>query len=112
MSNEDGSGPAFPEVFTDEKWSETMGAYKRDTYSAGGMSQRAYAAIHLRVTDPALPEWLNAMIERARRDEFAVSATEQDIQASIKVGSIYAPYDRAAARALHADAMLAQGRKG
>ena len=56
MSNDDGSGPAFPSDY--EQWQS-------------GLSQRAYAAIHLRVTDPALPEWLNAMIERARRDEFA-----------------------------------------
>ena len=66
MSNEDGSSPAFPEIFTDEKWEQAVGAYKRDTYSAGGLSQRAYAAIHLLVPDSGLP-WLDAMIERGRR---------------------------------------------
>ena len=66
MSNEDGSSPAFPVLHTiDGNW------VKEPIPDFRGMSQRAYSAIHLRVTDPALPEWLNAMIERARRDEFA-----------------------------------------
>lgn len=65
MSNEDGSGPAFP--VTAEQ--SASGAFPD-----GGLSQRAYAAIHLRVTDTALPEWLNAMIERARRLDRAGSA--------------------------------------
>ena len=30
-----------------------------------------YAAIHLRVEHPDIPEWLNEMIRKARRDEFA-----------------------------------------
>ena len=55
MSNEDGSSPAFPQ--------EPSG------FVDSGLSQRAYAAIHLRVTEQALPEWLNAMTERARRDD-------------------------------------------
>ena len=51
MSNEDGSSPAFP---------TNMSLYD------SGLSQRAYAAIHLRVPDSGLP-WLDTMIERARR---------------------------------------------
>ena len=61
MSNEDGSSPAFPgglnSVYTDRDPGEP---------TQYGMSQRAYAAIHLRVPDSGLP-WLDAMIERARR---------------------------------------------
>ena len=38
-----------------------------------GMSLRQYAAIHLRVPDSGLP-WLDEMIDRARRDEFAGKA--------------------------------------
>ena len=52
MSNEDGSSPAFPQ--------EPSG------FVDSGLSQRAYAAIHLRVPDSGLP-WLDTMIERARR---------------------------------------------
>ena len=42
--SEDNGGSAFPEVFTDEKWSETNMNYKRDVYSAGGMTLRDYFA--------------------------------------------------------------------
>ena len=58
MSNEDGFSPAFPHV--------SIGGSPEDDVCQPGMSQRAYAAIHLRVPDSGLP-WLDAMIERARR---------------------------------------------
>ena len=71
MSNEDGSSPAFPVLHTiDGNW------VKEPIPDFRGMSQRAYSAIHLRVTDPALPEWLNAMIERARRDDVQVTVAD------------------------------------
>ena len=57
MSNEDGSSPAFP-VTAEQSASGAS--------PDGGLSQRAYAAIRLRVPDSGLP-WLDAMIERARR---------------------------------------------
>ncbi len=43
-SGERDGGAAFPEVFTGEKWSESHRNFKRDTYSAGGMSLRDYFA--------------------------------------------------------------------
>ena len=67
MSNEDGSGPAFPDIVTDFDYDRDAGKYFANTYSHGGLSQRAYAAIHLRVPDSGL-SWLDAMIERARRE--------------------------------------------
>ena len=35
---------AFPEIYTDEEWSETHNNFKRDTYSCGGMTLRDYFA--------------------------------------------------------------------
>ena len=40
-----------------------------------GFSTVEYAAIHLRVEHPDLPSWLNEMIRKSRRDEFAKAAT-------------------------------------
>ena len=42
----DSGGSAFPEVFTDEKWSEGHSNFQRDTYSAGGMTLRDYFIAH------------------------------------------------------------------
>lgn len=103
MSNEDGSGPAFPE------WVRNPG-YQDGGYLLPGISQRAYAAIHLRVPDSGLP-WLDAMIERARRDEFAKAVFSQ-------VAQTYAECDpkhrELVAETSHqlVTAILAQGRKG
>ena len=52
MSNEDGSSPAFPH--------DANPGVHGPGY---GISERAYAAIHLRVPDSGLP-WLDEMIER------------------------------------------------
>ena len=41
-----------------------------------GMTALAYAAIHLKVTSPDLPDWLNEMIDRSRRDDFARAAMQ------------------------------------
>ena len=43
---------------------------------ASGMTAQAYAAIHLKVTSPDLPDWLNEMIDRSRRDDFARAAMQ------------------------------------
>jgi hypothetical protein len=37
-------GPAFPEVFTDHRWSDKHSDYMQDTYSAGGMTLRQWYA--------------------------------------------------------------------
>lgn len=57
---------AFP--FTLGEFREDGG--RRDVIGSSGMTLRQYAAIHLRVPDSG-EEWLDRMIERARRDEFA-----------------------------------------
>ena len=99
MSNEDGSGPAFP---VDPQI---------------GLSQRAYAAIHLRVPDSGLP-WLDTMIERARRDEFAKAAMQGELSQTNILAKSMSPedcelafLDTAAFAQRVADAMLAQGRR-
>ena len=40
------------------------------------LSAQEYAAIHLRVEHPDLPAWLNEMIRKSRRDEFAKAAVK------------------------------------
>lgn len=57
MSKIEDGGPAFP-VMWDYAEGET------------GMSLRAYAAIQLRVPASGI-DWLDAMIQQARRDDFA-----------------------------------------
>jgi len=42
----------------------------------GGMTAQAYAAIHLKVTSPDLPDWLIEMIDRSRKDDFARAAMQ------------------------------------
>jgi len=37
---------------------------------------QVYAAIHLKVTSPDLPDWLNEMIDRSRKDDFAMAAMQ------------------------------------
>jgi len=44
-----------------------------------GMNAQAYAAIHLKVTSPDLPDWLNEMIDRSRMDDFMRSAPSAEI---------------------------------
>ena len=80
------------------------------------LTQREYAAIHLRVTDPALPEWLNAMIERARRDSIAETLLATFIRVAergTRFGAKHPENNETYARASYAtaDALLAQGRK-
>ena len=99
MSNENGSSPAFPH--------DANPGVHGPGY---GLSQRAYAAIHLRVPDSGLP-WLDVMIERARRDEFTKAIFSQ-------VAQTYAECDPRhgdlVAEKIHqlVTALLAHGRKG
>lgn len=56
------------------KLNEGMTAAFPCSFTGGeGLSQREYAAIHLKVPDSGT-EWLDAMIQKARRDEFAKAA--------------------------------------
>ena len=99
MSNEDGSSPAFPH--------DANPGVHGPGY---GISQRAYAAIHLRVPDSGLP-WLDEMIERARRDEVA-KAVAQGFAADPSAVWEQGPNEMATYAYKWADAVLAQGRKG
>lgn len=68
--------PAFPVSVRKAENYMDEGGYGRSrtiTVNEGGMSLRQYAAIHLRVPDSG-EVWLDEMIERARRDEFAKAA--------------------------------------
>lgn len=102
MSNEDGSGPAFPTGLHNSYGDIVQ-------FPHDGMTERAYAAIHLRVPDSGLP-WMDAMIERARRDDFAKAVFSQ-------VAQTYAECDpkhrELVAEISHklVTAVLAQGRK-
>lgn len=64
MSEQTDGGPAFPDFEYDNRCL---------TSKRPGMYLRQYAAIHLCVPDSGL-DWLDAMIDRARRDEFAEKA--------------------------------------
>ena len=44
------------------------------TRASNGVTSLEYAAIHLRAEHPNLPAWLNEMIRKSRRDEFAKAA--------------------------------------
>ena len=48
--------------------------YPNDRPGENGLTPLEYAAIHLRVEHPDLPGWLNEMIRKAQRDEFAKAA--------------------------------------
>lgn len=58
--------PAYPWTLVDHL--PTIGEVVRE--QGFGLSQRAYAAIALKVPDSGL-SWLDAMIERSRRDQIA-----------------------------------------
>lgn len=66
MSNDkaNGSGPAFPTQDSEEFNGQ------RAQYASPGLSERQYAAIKLRVPDSG-EEWLDEMIRKSLRDEFA-----------------------------------------
>ena len=69
------------------------------------ITAKQYAAIHLRVEHPDIPGWLNEMIRKARRDEFASNLAGVCL---INEGS----YTDAAGHAYEfADALIAEGKK-
>jgi len=61
MSNESKDKSVFP-----HEWIDGNG----EKFINGGLSKQAYAAIHLKVPLSGTP-WLDEMIQKARRDEFA-----------------------------------------
>lgn len=68
MSKIDNGGPAFPVPLNPgQSWNE-MG-------SCDGMTLRQYAAIKLRVPDSGT-DWLDEMISKSLRDEFAAKAMQ------------------------------------
>lgn len=69
-----------------------------------------YAAIHLRVEHSELPVWLNEMIRKARRDEFAKAAM-QGILAAIPDGLVPLPENIAENAFKQAVAMLQESGK-
>jgi hypothetical protein len=54
----------------------STGDTRDGVYCHSGMTAQAYAAIHLKVTSPDLPDWLNEMIDRSRKDDFARAAMQ------------------------------------
>lgn len=116
----DGNIPAFPHIADVASFRD--GVMVKQQVTSGGMTLRQYAAIRLRVPDSGLP-WLDAMITRAKRDEFAgqalagicanssevllrASANEADIRGETRMSQTYAreSYEMA-------DAMLAHQAK-
>ena len=51
-----------------------VNVFSEEPIAKGGLTALEYAAIHLRVEHPDLPPWLNEMIRKSRRDEFAKAA--------------------------------------
>ena len=68
MSKEN-SGPAFPQSQVDFG----RGPEEPNEYGMGGIDFRSYAAIKLRQPDSGI-NWLDEMILKAKRDEFARQA--------------------------------------
>jgi hypothetical protein len=73
MSNTNTGGPAFP-------YTEANGANSGDV----GMTLRQYAAIKLKVPDSGT-DWLDDMIRKSQRDDFAAKAM-QGVIASLQEG--------------------------
>lgn len=74
MSNTNTGGPAFP--------NPELGVYHfGDPGVYQGLSKREYAAIHLKVPDSGT-DWLDDMIRKAKRDEFAAKAMQGAIASS------------------------------
>ena len=66
--------PGFGQIFTTDAQGRTGPQNLWGMEGAKGLTTLEYAAIHLRVEHPDLPGWLNEMIRKARRDEFAKAA--------------------------------------
>lgn len=98
--SKDNGGPAFPVPVQNYKDQE-------------GMTLRQYAAIKLRVPDSGC-DWLDAMIEKASRDDFAAKAMQGILAACLEEPDWTADEsDSAVARNAYniADAMLKERTK-
>lgn len=93
-------GPAFPPTFG---MSGEIGE---------GMSQRAFAAINLRVPDSGI-DWLDAMILQAKRDEIAGQALSGLLAGYWGNSDMcgLGPTDIASSACDYADAMIAERNK-
>lgn len=98
-SNETG-GPAFPEL------DFVAGPAGVGSFSHKGMTLRQYAAIKLKVPESG-NDWLDAMIEKSLRDDFAAKA----MQSFLVAGGTHYLDNRAREAYEMADAML-KARKG
>jgi len=83
MSTKDTSGPAFPCEWKNDS-DMNLTAPNGEVVPRGesvilqGMTLRQYAAIKLKVPDSGL-DWLDEMINKSRRDEFATKAMQGDV---------------------------------
>lgn len=115
MSEIKGRGPAYPMTMCNESVGDMFGMVgevlpPNTTAIYGGLTERQYAAIELRVPDSG-DEWLDDMIRAAQRDHFAAKAMQGYIIAA-RLNGWAEPNDyqakQAAANAyMVADAMLA-----
>jgi len=101
MSSDKMGGPAFP---VNTAQINNPGA----CFSDEGMTQREYAAIHLKVPNSGNPE-LDAMIERALWHDYAVAVLPAVTREGF--GDALKPSEVASDCALYADAMLAERAK-
>ena len=63
---------AFPQTYRITQ--HDIGVFSEEPIAKGGLTSLEYAAIHLRVEHPDISPWLNEMIRKSRRDEFAKAA--------------------------------------
>ena len=98
MSNTNTGGPAFPMTGMDFRNGQQVEAVHQR-----GMTLRQYAAIKLKVPDSGT-YWLDDMIRKSQRDDFAAKALQGFIGTETEGGMLY---DRVAEVAyMYADAML------
>jgi len=83
MTTINDGGPAFPGQWLDFQ-PLTGEQVVREQW--GGMSLRQYAAIHLRVPDSGV-DWLDEMIRKAQRDDFAAKAMHAIIAEPVENGA-------------------------
>nr|WP_319566300.1 hypothetical protein [uncultured Rhodoferax sp.] len=75
MSNKETGGPAFPGLNAQMTGIDSEGTERWETEPSGGMTLRQYAAIKLKVPDSG-DDWLDAMIVKSLRDDFAAKAMQ------------------------------------
>ena len=121
---QDGGEPAYPSSIVYEEESDQHHP-PGEWPELSGMTLRQCAALKLRVPDSGL-EWLDAMIRKSRRDEFAEQAGEEDIAFHVEAENskgyadkgndddgrpLYELCTRERAKYLYAGAMLAEGER-